>query len=64
MISIPAGSHKALRLLEPGAFALMGSVVTPAWTPERVRIGPPVLASRPAWLTDALMTALTTGEPA
>ncbi|WP_460774287.1 cupin domain-containing protein [Microbacterium sp. GXF7504] len=63
VISIPAGSYKALRLLEPDSYALMGSVVTPAWTPERVRIEPPVLRDRPEWLTDDLMHALTTGFP-
>jgi len=63
VISIPAGSSKALRLIDGAAFALMGSVVTPAWTPERVRIEPPELAERPGWLTDALMSALTTGIP-
>lgn len=61
VISIPAGSYKALRLLEPDSFALMGSVATPAWTPERVRIEPPTLQARPAWRTDELMCALTTG---
>ena len=64
VISVPAGSYKALRLLQPDTFALMGSVVTPAWTPERVRIEPPALRMRPEWLTDALMSALTTGIPA
>ncbi|MGF1450053.1 MAG: cupin domain-containing protein [Opitutales bacterium] len=35
----PGGSWKAARL-DPGAdFALIGSVVAPAWTPDRVRIG-------------------------
>lgn len=62
MISIPAGSSKALRLVDPGGFALIGSVVAPAWAPDRVRIGAPRLRSRPPWLTDDLMRSLTTGE--
>ncbi|MGP3536530.1 cupin domain-containing protein [Microbacterium sp. RD1] len=61
MISIPAGSHKALRLTAPDSFALIGSVVAPAWTPERVRVEPPALRERPPWLTDDLMRRLTTG---
>lgn len=39
MLTAPGGSWKALRLLDPEGFALMGSVVTPAWTAGRVRIG-------------------------
>ncbi len=64
MISVPAGSYKALRLVDPDGFALMGSVVAPAWAPDRVRIEPPAHLRRPQWLDDALMTALTTGVPA
>ncbi|WP_125132076.1 cupin domain-containing protein [Microbacterium sp. 10M-3C3] len=61
MISVPAGSHKALRLCDPDGFALVGSVVAPAWAPDRVRIEPPAHARRPPWLDDALMAELTTG---
>lgn len=39
MLTAPGGSWKALRLLDPGAFALMATVVTPGWTPDRVQIG-------------------------
>lgn len=61
MITVPAGSYKALRLVDPEGFALICSVVTPAWTPERVRIEPPVRIVRPSWLDDATMSELTTG---
>jgi hypothetical protein len=42
MLTAPGGSWKALRLLDPEGFALMATIVTPAWTPEGVRIGLPV----------------------
>jgi uncharacterized protein len=42
MLTAPGGSWKALRLLDPDGFALMATVVTPAWTPDGVRIGLPV----------------------
>lgn len=61
MITVPAGSYKALRLVDPAGFALICSVVTPAWTPDRVRIGPPTRIERPAWLDDLTMSELTTG---
>lgn len=41
MLTAPGGSWKALRLLDPEGFALMATVVTPAWTPEGVRVGLP-----------------------
>ena len=41
MVTARGGSWKALRLLDPEGFALMGSIVTPAWTPDRVQIGLP-----------------------
>lgn len=61
MISVPAGSYKALRLTAADGYALIGSVVAPAWTPDRVRVEPPALTERPTWLTDDLMGRLTTG---
>ncbi|WP_300590425.1 cupin domain-containing protein [Microbacterium sp.] len=61
MITVPAGSYKALRLVDPAGFALICSVVTPAWTPDRVRIEPPTRIERPAWLDDLTMSELTTG---
>lgn len=61
MITVPAGSYKALRLVDPAGFALICSVVTPAWTPERVRIEPPMRIVRPSWLDGLTMSELTTG---
>jgi uncharacterized protein len=63
MISVPAGSYKALRLVDPAGFALVCSIVTPAWTPERVRVEAPAHIVRPSWLDDATMSAFTTGIP-
>ncbi len=62
MITVPAGSYKALRLVDSAGFALICSVVTPAWTPERVRIEPPAQIMRPSWLDDLTMSELTTGN--
>lgn len=39
IVPTPAGSWKAVRLSEHAEFLLVGSVVTPAWSPDRVRIG-------------------------
>ncbi|HVM67076.1 MAG TPA: cupin domain-containing protein [Acidimicrobiales bacterium] len=41
VVIAPGGSWKGLRLLEPDSYALMVSTVTPAWAPDRVRIGMP-----------------------
>lgn len=54
VVPVPAGSYKALRLLDPTGYALMATVVTPAWTPERVRIETP---------PDALLRAARVGAP-
>lgn len=67
VVPVPADSYKALRLLDPTGYALMATVVTPAWTPDRVRIETPpaaVLARARAgapWLTDDVVTLLATG---
>lgn len=63
-VTSPANGYKAVRLIDPKGFALMASLVTPAWAPHRVRVAPPVLtpAERPAWLTDTLMHSLTSPE--
>jgi predicted cupin superfamily sugar epimerase len=63
VVTAPAGSWKGLRLLDPDGFALMTTVVTPAWTEDRVRVGlPPAEADRWAgtapWLTAALIDRL------
>jgi len=66
VVAIPADSYKALRLLDPDGYALMVTVVTPAWTPERVRVEPPppglISAARAdaSWLTDELVQLLGT----
>lgn len=61
VVTAPAGTTKALRLVDPDGFALIASVVTPAWSPERLRIGAPDLgaASLPAWLDADLVDTLT-----
>ena len=66
VLTAPGGSWKALRLLDPDGFALMATVVTPAWTPEGVRIGlDPDAAARwtgaAPWLTAAVIDRL--GRP-
>lgn len=64
LVAVPAGSYKALRLLDPEGLALMGSVVSPAWAPERVRIETPPAERLTAalvqadWLTDDLVELL------
>ncbi|RIX27840.1 cupin domain-containing protein [Amnibacterium setariae] len=63
VLTAPAGSWKALRLLDPNGFALMTTVVTPEWTEDRVRIGlPPEGAERwigtEPWLTRELVERL------
>lgn len=64
VVPVPAGCYKALRLVDPHGYALMATVVTPAWTPERVRIEtPPDALLRAArvgapWLTDDLVALL------
>ena len=39
IVVAPGGCGKAVRLHETAEFLLVGSVVTPAWTPGRVRFG-------------------------
>ena len=63
VVTAPAGSWKALRLLDPTGFALMTTVVTPGWTEDRVRIGlPEEEAARwvgtAPWLTAELVDRL------
>jgi predicted cupin superfamily sugar epimerase len=41
VVIAPGGSWKGLRLVEPDSYALMVSTVTPAWAPDRMRIGMP-----------------------
>lgn len=64
MVVCPAGTTKALRLIDPQAYALIGSVVTPGWAPERVRFAAPVIPDeqRPAWLEPETIAALTSPD--
>jgi uncharacterized protein len=39
IVTAPAGAYKALQLHPGSDFVLVGSVITPAWKPERVRFG-------------------------
>ena len=39
VIAVPAGCWKALRLRPGATHALMANVLSPAWTPDRVKIG-------------------------
>jgi predicted cupin superfamily sugar epimerase len=41
VVIAPGASWKGLRLAEPDSYALMVSTVTPAWAPDRMRIGMP-----------------------
>lgn len=64
VVAVPGRSHKALTLLEPTGYALMVTVVTPAWTPESVVVGPPGTErlrypDHPSWLTPARVAELT-----
>ncbi|MDQ1128108.1 cupin domain-containing protein [Microbacterium sp. SORGH_AS_0888] len=64
VIPCAAGSTKALRLLDPKGFALIASVLTPAWTPDRVWFEPPAVPddAAPEWFDAALVAALTSPE--
>jgi predicted cupin superfamily sugar epimerase len=68
VIVIPAGVWTALRLVDPGGSAWIVSTVTPAWTPDRARIGldPETrrrwVAAEP-WLTPELLDDLDDPEP-
>ena len=65
VVVAPAGSSKALRLLDPDGFALVASVVTPAWAPDRVRVEPPAAAGLtwPAGYGPDLLGDLAEPEP-
>jgi hypothetical protein len=39
IVAVPGGCWKALRLHPGAGYALMANVLSPAWTPDRVRIG-------------------------
>ena len=39
LVAVPGGAWKALVLVEEAEFALMANALSPAWTPDRVKIG-------------------------
>lgn len=39
LVAVPGGCWKALRLHPGASYALMANALSPAWTPDRVRIG-------------------------
>ena len=63
VVAIPGGCHKALRLHPGAGYALMANVLSPEWTPDRVKIGagPEFIrryrATAP-WATDAFLREL------
>ena len=68
VVVIPAGVWAALHLLDPHGYAWIVSTVTPAWTPDRARIGLDEqtrrrwVAAEP-WLTPELLDDLNNPEP-
>lgn len=66
VVVCPAGTTKALRLLDPLSYALIGSVVTSGWAPVRVSFIAPVIRDehRPAWLGSGTVRALTSPDVA
>jgi predicted cupin superfamily sugar epimerase len=66
MVVCPAGTTKALRLIDPQGYALIGSVVTPGWAPDRVSFTAPLIPGekRPAWLEPGTIAALTSPDTA
>ncbi|MFI5337764.1 MAG: cupin domain-containing protein [Opitutales bacterium] len=63
VVAVPGGCWKALRLHPGVAYALMANVLSPEWTPDRVRIGagPAFLAryrDAAPWATDAKLREL------
>jgi len=68
VIVIPAGTWTAIRLRDPDGYAWIVSTVTPAWTPERARIGLDDEARKrwagaEPWLTPELLDVLGDAEP-
>jgi uncharacterized protein len=63
-----AGVWTALRLVDPSAYAWIVTTVTPAWTPDRARIGLDAgvrdrAVGTEAWLTAALLDDLDDEQP-
>lgn len=64
-VTVAAGCYKAVRLVDDAEFAMIVSIVTPAYTPDdRVRVEPPVIdeSRRPEWLSAELVAELTSPE--
>lgn len=64
MIVCPGGTTKALRLTDAEGYALIGSVVSPGWAPDRVSFAAPQIPDEllPAWLDADAVAALTSPE--
>lgn len=63
VVAIPAGCHKALKLHPTAGYALMANVLSPEWTPDRVKIGAgPEFVARyrgaAPWVTESLLLEL------
>lgn len=63
VIAVPGGCWKALKLRPGAGFALMANVLSPEWTPDRVRIGAGAAwiaqyRGKAPWATEALLREL------
>ena len=63
VVILPAGEWTGVRLVDPEGYAWIVSTVTPAWTPDRARIGLDAAVrarwtDAEPWLTAALLDAL------
>jgi predicted cupin superfamily sugar epimerase len=68
VIIVAAGAWTGLRLVDPDGYAWIVSTVTPAWTPDRARIGLDPLTRRrwlgaEPWLTSELLDDLDNPDP-
>lgn len=63
VVAVPGGCWKALVLAEGAEFALMANVLSPAWTPDRVKVGAgaeflKTYAGKAKWATEARLREL------
>lgn len=63
LVAVPGGCWKALRLEKGARYALLANVLTPEWTPDRVRIGAGAAwvkkyQGKAPWATAAFLRAL------
>ena len=68
VVIAPAGEWTALRLVDPSAYAWIVTTVTPAWSPDRARIGldgavRDRVTGTEAWLTPSLIDDLDDERP-